>query len=206
MAANRSKSVKRRSDAAAVADLCVEAQTRLSEAGRALHDNAGSLLAAAGLRLQLLAADYPEAAEGIAEVSGVLGQAMESVRSVSQRLHPSPVYRIGLKRALERLEVNLDYAATAALAAPMSEAVYRAAEAAVRAAREAGAREIHIRARGARGLTLRVADNGTAKGRTLALGPIVLLAQAAGVRLTRATGKGTIVLIRVPASARSSGG
>src|SRR5712691_1847795 len=97
-----------RSDADELAALCVAAERRLAQAGRTLHDDAGGLLAAAGLRLQLMTEDYPAAAGRLREASAILGQAMESVRSVSQALNRSSAYRVGLKRALEKLEVNLE--------------------------------------------------------------------------------------------------
>ena len=194
-----------RSDAEELATLCVEAQQRLTRAGRALHDDAGGLLAATGLRLQLLEEDYPAAAERLREAGAILAQAMESVRAVSQELSPSPVYRVGLKRSLEKLEVHLDYSATAAIPPHLVEALYHAAAAAIRAARTCGAGRVDVRVRGDKGLTVRIQDDGVAKGRVRALHPTRLLARAAGLGFAITTGKRTIVLIRVYALRRTIG-
>src|SRR6476660_9439281 len=138
------------SDAEELASMCVAAQQRLSRAGRALHDEAGGLLAAAGLRLQLMEEDYPAAAARLREVSAILEQAMRSVRAVSHDLSPSPVYRVGLKRSLERLEVKLDYSATAAISPETVESIYYAAAAALDAARNSGAEFVNVRVTGAK--------------------------------------------------------
>ena len=69
-------------DAEELARLCVEARARLSQAGRALHDDAGGLLAAAGLRLQMLEDDYPAVAARLREVSVILEQAIQSVKNL----------------------------------------------------------------------------------------------------------------------------
>src|SRR5258707_9119380 len=78
-------------DAELLAALCVDAQQRLSRAGTVLHDDAGSLLAAAGLRLQLMESDYPAAAGRLREVSGIVGRALESFRRPSHGLNSSPI-------------------------------------------------------------------------------------------------------------------
>ena len=53
------------------------ANDKLRRAGKALHDDVGPLLAAAGLRLQLLRMDHPQAAEQVNELLGTLDDAME---------------------------------------------------------------------------------------------------------------------------------
>jgi signal transduction histidine kinase len=60
-------------------------------AGRMLHDEVGPLLAASGLRLQLLKMDFPDASAHVDEVLAILDDAMERVRALSQELAPSPV-------------------------------------------------------------------------------------------------------------------
>jgi signal transduction histidine kinase len=191
-----------RSDAEDVARLCVAAQERLSRAGRALHDDAGGLLAAAGLRLQMMEEDYPAAAGRLREVSAILEQAIRSVRAVSQDLSPSPVYRVGLRRALERLEVALDYRATAPIPPEAMETAYNAAAAAIDSARKSGAPHVNVRVRGTKGLTIRIEDDGAAKHRARALGPARLLARVSGLGFSITTGKRTIVLIQVYALRR----
>ena len=184
-------------DAEELARLCVEARARLSQAGRALHDDAGGLLAAAGLRLQMLEDDYPAVAARLREVSVILEQAIQSVRSVSQDLSPSPVYRVGLKRALEKLDIRLDYGATAAIPPRTVESLYNAAAASIEAASSSGAAQVKVRVRGSKRFTVRIEDDGSSKGRTRTLGLARLLAQASGLGFAITTGKRTIVLIRV---------
>jgi len=65
-------------------------RAELLRAGKTLHDDVGPLLAAAGLRLQLLRMDHPQTAERLDEVLATLEQAMERVRALSQTLSPSP--------------------------------------------------------------------------------------------------------------------
>lgn len=62
----------------------------LRQAGETLHDDVAPLLAGAGLQLQLLRMDYPEAASQINETLATLEDAMDRVRKLSQQLAPSP--------------------------------------------------------------------------------------------------------------------
>ncbi|HTS77689.1 MAG TPA: histidine kinase dimerization/phosphoacceptor domain-containing protein [Bryobacteraceae bacterium] len=63
---------------------------KIERAGKALHDEIGPLLSAAGLRLQLLRMDFPETEERVREVTASLDQAIDRIREVSQELKPSP--------------------------------------------------------------------------------------------------------------------
>src|SRR3954469_25620223 len=110
---------------------CVALYTELRRASSLLHDEAGALLAVAGLRLQLLSMDFPEAGTRAAEVAEALDGVMEVVRKLSRQLEPSPVRRTGLKTALIELGetfggVDLRYTATAVLAPVAVDALYRA--------------------------------------------------------------------------------
>jgi signal transduction histidine kinase len=67
------------------------ADEKLRRAGKTLHDDVGPLLASAGLRLQLLRMDHPQAAEQISELLVTLDDAMERVRALSRELSPSPL-------------------------------------------------------------------------------------------------------------------
>jgi len=60
-------------------------------AGKSLHDDVGPLLAAVGLRLQLLRMDQPATEERIDYALDLLDTAMERVRALSQMLSPSPL-------------------------------------------------------------------------------------------------------------------
>src|SRR5947209_8263254 len=64
------------------------AQADLKRAGSILHDDVGPLLSAAGLHLQLLCLDFPRTQERIDQVFGILDEAMEKVRALSQELAP----------------------------------------------------------------------------------------------------------------------
>lgn len=64
---------------------------KLRRAGKTLHDDVGPLLAAVGLRLQLLRMDHPEASEQVNQLLATLDEAMERIRALSQELSPSPV-------------------------------------------------------------------------------------------------------------------
>ncbi len=64
---------------------------KLRRAGKTLHDDIVPLLAAAGLRLQLLRMDHPRAAEQVNGLLVTLDDAMERIRALSQELSPSPV-------------------------------------------------------------------------------------------------------------------
>ena len=58
---------------------CVALYAELRRASGLLHDEVGALLAVAGLRLQLLTMDFPEAGARVAEVAAALDGVMEPV-------------------------------------------------------------------------------------------------------------------------------
>jgi signal transduction histidine kinase len=62
----------------------------LRQAGETLHDDVAPLLAGAGLQLQILRMDHPQAAAQVTEVLATLEDAMDRVRKLSQELAPSP--------------------------------------------------------------------------------------------------------------------
>ncbi len=64
--------------------------TRLSkteQAGKLLHDEIGPLLSAAGLKLQLIAMDFPATAPLVRDVTATLDMAIDHVRALSRELH-----------------------------------------------------------------------------------------------------------------------
>ena len=179
----------------------------MRRASRVLHDDIGSLLAVAGLRLQLLLMDFPEAAAGTAELAAALDGAMKHVRTLSKELDPSPVSRTGLKNALIDLanryqdgygvQVQVKYGATVILAPEVAEALYLAAADAVGvAAFTAGVTRIVISTMGSRSLTVRISFNGNARGVPLKLAAAALLARSSGLGFDVATKQGTIVSIQ----------
>ena len=182
----------------------VQARAALVRAGRTLHDHVGSSLSAAGLHLQLLRMDVPQAEARIDEVLRTLEEALKKVRDLSQELCPSPAHRGGLKQALLRLadqhassgcSIGVDYSATAAIPAEIAVALHEAGWAAVEQALQQGAARVSITVRGAGPLVLRVADDGRKPGRARAFSAIRTLAKAQGLTFECKTGKGTIVSI-----------
>jgi signal transduction histidine kinase len=215
-----------------LAELYTRIQTAAQRTGRALHDDVGPLLSAAGLHLQLLRMDHPQLERDIGQITGVLDQACERVRAVSQELAPSPVLRGGLKNALERLAalvathprpiaIQLKYQIPAKLPTaelptaelPAAElpietacALYQAAGAAVAAAVDRfEATRIAITAGGSRQISIRIADNGRTRGRAKALRAAFRIAAAQGLSVALTTKQDTIVLIRY-ALRRPTGG
>jgi signal transduction histidine kinase len=184
---------------------CVEAQRRLRRGSRMLHDEIGSLLAAAGLRLQLLRMDFPDANARAAEIAEALDAAMEHVRALSRELEPSPVRRTGLKHALLQLaerqnggpRISVRYSSAAVLHPETADAVYRAAERCVEIAAAArGATRVSIAVSGSRTLCVRIRDDGEARGRARSLAHAALLARCAGLQFDIQTKESTIVVIR----------
>jgi signal transduction histidine kinase len=181
--------------------LCHLLGTKLRSGSRQLHDHVGALLSAAGLRLQMLRAEVPEAKAGVEEVTQILEQAIERIRTVSRELHRSPADQIGLKNALFRFAeenpwLSVSYSATAPLASEDAAALYHAAMEAAFAALGARASRVRISVSGRAGVRIRVADNGRAKGRQRSLSMPRLLAKQAGLAFECTAGKGTIVSIR----------
>jgi len=186
---------------------CVRAYTELRRAAGVLHDDVGSLLAVAGLRLQLLCMDFPEASERAAEASEAIGAAMEHIRKLSRALEPSPVRRTGLKNALLDLAesfpgVTLRYTTAMPLPSVDADAIYRAiANSVAAASRAPGVTRIAISVSGSRALLARVEHDGRQRGAGKELAATALLARHAGlgfeIKARQAkTRQGTIVVIQ----------
>jgi signal transduction histidine kinase len=186
---------------------CVRAYTELRRAAGVLHDDVGSLLAVAGLRLQLLCMDFPEASERAAEASEAIGAAMEHIRKLSRALEPSPVRRTGLKNALLDLAesfpgVTLRYTTAMPLPSVDADAIYRAiANSVAAASRIPGVTRIAISVSGSRALLARVEHDGRQRGAGKELAATALLARHAGlgfeIKARQAkTRQGTIVVIQ----------
>ena len=76
--------MSKKSPADELARECVALYAELRRASSLLHDEVGALLAVAGLRLQLLTMDFPEASVRVAEVAQALDGVMEHVRKLSR--------------------------------------------------------------------------------------------------------------------------
>jgi len=172
------------------------------EAGRVLHDDVGPRLSAAGLRLQLLAMDYPETKERVGEVLEVLEGAMERVRAVSQELNPSPVYRTGLKNSLAALiellrlefagQIRFSFTTKARLPVEIAAAIYDAASGVLAVAVKSASR-IEVSVTGAKRPRVRIRYNHQGSARPLRRAE--LLARHAGLDFEISTGKGTMIWI-----------
>ncbi len=181
-----------------------EARRELRNAGTALHDHAGSLLSAAGLRLQLLRMDFPEATGAVDQVMIALDEAIERVRALSQALNPSPAAHLGLQGALTQLVtrcsadfpgIRLKYTAAAKPPADAAVAIYDAVAATLqRAARDRRATRIDVTVSGTRNIAVRVASDGRWKWSRSAGAAEARRARPAGITLDT-TKKGTLVSI-----------
>jgi len=192
-----------KSDAEQMAALYVQARSALVRAGRALHDHVGSPLTAAGVQLQLLRMDLPDAKVQIDETLRILEEALDRVRSISQDLCPSPAYRGGLKQALLRLadqhassgcHIDVEYSSTAVVPGEFAAAIHETAAAAVEKAVSDGASHVSITVRGADNLVVRISDDGRKSGRARALSTPAMLAREQGLRFECGAGNGTIVI------------
>ena len=184
----------------------VAARVRLRRAAQVLHDDVGSLLAVAGLRLQLLRMDYPATEPRANEVTEALEGVMHHLRGLSRELEPTPVRRTGLKNALRDMaearreasgaDIALRYTATVSLPELAADAVFLAVDGAVAEGARLGAVRVNVAVAGARSLTAKVAYR--AKGKSGAgLAAAGLLAAHAGLDFHVAvTKEGTIVSIR----------
>jgi signal transduction histidine kinase len=195
-----------RRDIEKLARACVAARDELRRASRVLHDEVGSSLAVAGLRLQLLSTAAPASAKETAELTSLLEQVMESVRRLSRELDPSPAGRAGLKSALLSLVdrhqhsfkegITVDYAVRAALQPSAADALFLAIQQAVDAAAVRRVKRIAITASGTKIVTVRIAHPGRAPDARKDLQIACMLARAAGLGIDVRSEKGTIVLIR----------
>jgi signal transduction histidine kinase len=190
-----------------LADELFETRSKLRAAGRALHDQVGPLLSAAGIRLDLLRSDHPETASAVEQALLALEEAMECVRGLSRELNPPPAAHLGLKKALSNLvEAQRDsftgairFSYTASIAAPHDDAaaIYEAVSAALAgAASDRSATRLAISVRGARNLTVRIESNGRARRPRAELAALARRARPAGITLDPSTKRGTIVSIR----------
>jgi signal transduction histidine kinase len=201
-----------RDEAECLARELFEARCELRNAGCALHDHAGSLLSAAGIRLQLLRMDFPDAAGAVDEVLSSLDEAMERVRVLSHALNPSPAAHLGLRGALAQLVarcaasfpgiIRLTYSGSATSTATVQTppdaavAIYDAVNAMLDyAARDRSATRIRVTVSGTRTIAVRVATNGRRKWPRSAAAAEARRARPAGVTLDT-TEKGTLVCIK----------
>jgi signal transduction histidine kinase len=189
-----------------LAQALVREVDRQRHAGRLLHDDIGPLLSAAGLRLQLLRMDFPDASPRVSEVLEALDEAMERVRELSQALNPSPVFRAGFKGALAGLvesqaeefkgKIKLTYTSSVQLPPDAGVVLYEAASAAMAGAVEnPRTTRIDVSVSGSKSVKVVVKSNGQPARVSGALAMAMLMARHSGLTVETSTGKGTIVCI-----------
>ncbi len=194
-----------------LAKACVAARNELRRASRVLHDDIGSMLAVAGLRLQLLRMDNDSEVDRFAELADALDRAMESVRKLSREVDPSPAGRTGLKNALLDLAekhmeafpagIRVRCNVSATLPHSVWDALYLAAARTVEAAAARRLKHLAISASGAKSVTIRIHKPTPLSVTRKDLHSVALLSRAAGLQFelqpgTGKTEKSTIVLIR----------
>lgn len=109
----------------------VRERTRLA---KAIHDELGQALTAAGLELELLKLDHPEVSDAVSEAQRKLETAFDHARKLNDEVQPDPASKFGLRGALERLatrfraryegQFNLDLTGDDYPEGPMASAVY----------------------------------------------------------------------------------
>jgi signal transduction histidine kinase len=181
------------------------ASAELRRASKVLHDDVGSQLAAAGLRLQMLRLDVPATEPDVAAVMEALDGAMESVRTLSLALDPSPTRVLGLSVALRELaesyalrsrsKVVFKHTASAVLPAEVADKLYQAT-ALTLAATPAAAQRVAISTTGSRGFTVRIQTDCSLPRVGQDLIKAALLAKHAGLAFGIRSGKVTIISIR----------
>jgi hypothetical protein len=174
-------------------------RSQLQETGRALHDQAGPLLSAAGIQLQLLRMDRPETAATVDETLGLLDQVTESIRTLSRKLDASPASHVGLERALVQLAeqhspaVAVSYTATSKLPPVPAVAIY---DTIVTALARANGAQVRISARGAADrLGIRIVWKGRVRWPRAEVTALARRLRPAGVLLDVITKESTIVSI-----------
>ncbi|HEY1760753.1 MAG TPA: histidine kinase [Bryobacteraceae bacterium] len=183
-----------------------EIKCKLRAAGRALHDQVGPLLSAAGIRLALLRTDHPDTASTVQHAMLALEAAMDCVRGLSRELNPPPAAHLGLKKALSNLveaqsgsfagAIRFSYTAVVAPSHDVAAAVYEAAAAALaQAASDRTATRLSVSARGVRQLIVTIESNGRARWPRAGLAVLARRVRPAGIVLEASTKRGTIVSI-----------
>lgn len=187
-----------------------ETKSRLRASGRALHDQVGPLLSAAGIRLDLLRSDHPEAAGAVHQTLQALEEAMERVRALSRELNPPPAAHLGLKKALASLvekhaesfpgPIHFSYTATADVPEDAAAALYEASAAVLaRAVSDRSATRLALAVSGGRNVIVKIESNGRSRWPRAMLAAIERRVHPAGIVLAALTKKSTIVSIKYAA-------
>jgi signal transduction histidine kinase len=190
--------------------LLSDREAEQAKVARMLHDDAGQVLSAIGLHLDVLRGELtPEQSAQVVDIQKLLEMVISRIRAASQALHVNVVERAGLGFALEQLatksrekgagiSVQLQIAPGARWPNEAAHAAYRiTGELLENAMRHSGAQRIEIRMQSG---TLEVRDDGRGfdvEKKTAGLGLFLCrhLAKRArlGFSLHSGAGQGTIV-------------
>lgn len=202
-------------------------ESTLREIARELHDEFGQILTAMGSMLRRAGNHAPEGSplrEELREVREIAQTMLDSVRGLSQTLHPSILDDAGLDEALEwyvsnakrQLGLSVVYERTGP-AIPLDKEVtihvYRIVQEALNnVARHSGTSDATVRLRSSdAGLELDVEDHGSGIGAATGrrgLGIITMRERAellgGTIAFTKPAGGGTVVRLRVPVGAQAA--
>jgi len=203
-------------------------EVTLARVSRQLHDDVSQVLSAAGLQLDALRMDFAESSPGVAEraveIQGMLEQAIDQLRDISNKLNPSIAERAGLHFALERLTgkardsfhgaIRLHFDSSLRVPPMQAKTFYKIAECAMSTAlARAGCSLIDLQFKQAQGrLVLEITDNGefvSGGGQTKTLGMLLVEYHAAKSNFQFSTGgspgEGNMLCVSCPAAGRASG-
>jgi signal transduction histidine kinase len=198
-------------------NLLSETEAEQGKVARMLHDDAGQVLSAIGLHLEVLRGGLTaEQSEQIVEIQQLLETVIARIRAVSRSLHVNLVERAGLGFALEQLAcqgrergsgmmIQLHIAQGERWPNEPAHAAYRiVGELLDNAMRHSAAQRIEIRLQGS---TLEVRDDGRgfdAEKKTTGLGLLLCrhLAKRSrlGLAIQTKTGQGTIIKLTLHGS------
>lgn len=153
-----------------------ENELTVARVSRLLHDDVSQVLSAAGLQLDALRMDFRDSAPGIdqraAEIQGMLEQAIERLRGISNELNPSIAERAGLHFALDQMlgkarenfdgAIRFHFDSTARVPTTQAKIFYKIAEYGLKVALsrpECSLIDIHFKQSHGR-LLLEISDNG----------------------------------------------
>jgi signal transduction histidine kinase len=158
---------------AAVRRQCARREKEAARIARALHDEAGQLLATVYLAVAEVARDLPPPArERLRHVTTLLDQVSEQLREIAHELHPVILDDLGLVPALELLSarvskrggfgVTVDAAIKGKLPLPIETAIYRILQEALNNVRKhARARRVRVKLwRDSNAVHYSIADDG----------------------------------------------
>ncbi|HMD50388.1 MAG TPA: histidine kinase [Bryobacteraceae bacterium] len=205
-----------------------EHEVTLARVSRLLHDDVSQVLSAAGLQLDALRMDFGESAPGVGqrvvEIQGMLEQAIDRLRGISNELNPSIAERAGLHFALEQLtgkargsfsgSIRLHFDSSVRVPPAEARTFYKIAEYAMSAAVQRQACSlIDLQFKRAQGrLVLEIADNGEftgadAKAKTFGMLLIEYHAAKSDFQLSAggSPAVGNVLRVSCPAAARASG-